>query len=224
MMDQSNRETVAFDMEGTLSAGVTWRGIRDYLVAHGQKDLFRQFIRSQILRLPLYYLGLINRQKFREEWLRQLLRLFSGMSRDAFDEVSEWVVAHELWPQRRANVIEELQAHRAAGRRVVVVSGLIEPMLVRFAGRLDCVSIGTPLLYDGDVFTGETDGPFLTGQLKAARLGPFTDPSGRIEAAYGDTYGDVAMLEMSRQPTAVAPEARLARVALANGWRILSDD
>ena len=40
----AEREIVAFDLEGTLSAGVAWEGMRDYLVAHGEGDKFRPLL------------------------------------------------------------------------------------------------------------------------------------------------------------------------------------
>lgn len=217
-----NRPTVAFDMEGTLSAGVTWQGLRDYLLADGREAEFKAFYRPRMLKMPLYALGLVNKQRFREDWIRGIFRLFAGQSREQFEEVSAWVVEHELWPKRRRSVLAELQGHLDAGRRVVVISGLIEPMLRLFVNRIGCEAIGTPLDYDQNGrFTGETKGPFITGPQKVAQLAPFKGPEGKIEAAYGDTGADIPMLAMSRLPTAVAPDRRLRRVATANGWRIL---
>ena len=39
--------TVATDMEGTLSDGVTWKGLRNYLIANGREADFKRFIRQR---------------------------------------------------------------------------------------------------------------------------------------------------------------------------------
>lgn len=218
------RPTVASDMEGTLSAGVTWKGLRNYLLAHGRKEDYDRFFRANLYKLPLYYLGWINPQKFKQAWIGDIFHLFNGFSRPAFDEVAEWVVEHEHWPRRRRGIIAELEQHLAQGRRVVVVSGLIEPILGRFAARVGLEAIGTPVKYSGDLFSGKTAGPMITGQQKAGQLAYFSGPDKKIEAAYGDTLADVPMLSMSRLPTAVAPDKKLRRVARANGWRIIDGE
>ena len=46
-------------------------------------------------------------------------------------------------------------------------------------------------------------------------------PDARIVAAYGDTLSDLPMMEMSEQPVAVYPDAKLRRVAEERGWRIV---
>jgi len=46
-------------------------------------------------------------------------------------------------------------------------------------------------------------------------------PEARIVAAYGNTISDLPMLEMSEQPVAVYPDAKLRRVAERRGWRVM---
>lgn len=217
----SQRPVVACDMEGTLSSGVTWKGMRDYLILSGRGDAYNRFFRSRMIQLPLFRLGLINRQAFKESWLNGLLSLFAGMPEDEFAEASRWVVENELWANRRQPVIDELKRHRENGRRVVVVSGLIEPMLQLFVGKFEGEAIGTPLLFLGRVFSGRTDGPFTTGSQKVAQLTHFLDADGKIAAAYGDTGADIPMLRLSNSPTAVFPDKKLRRYALKSSWRII---
>lgn len=216
----SDQAVVASDMEGTLSRGVTWKGIRDYMLAHGRKADFNRFFRRRIIRLPLFRLGLIDKQKFKEQWMVDLVALLAGMPRREFEAFSEWVVEHELWPNRRQRVIDELMDHMNEGKRVVVVSGLLEPMLAHFVAKIGCEAIGTPLKFAGDIFSGQTLQGFTTGAQKVAQLRPFLDINGHIAAAYGDTYADIPMLQLSQQPAAVFPDSQLKRHAENHGWRI----
>ena len=48
---------------------------------------------------------------------------------EKFREICSWVVAESLWPRRRRVVVQELLAHQKMGRRVIIVSGMFEPLL-----------------------------------------------------------------------------------------------
>jgi len=219
----ADQAIVASDLEGTLSTYQTWRGMRDYLLAHGRARPYRRFFVRHLPALARFRLGLANGPAFKERWIVGVLRLFAGATPEEFAAMAAWVVERALWPQRRQAVVAELQAHRRVGRRVIVISGLFEPLLDAFNARLgDVEGIGTPLRFVDGRFSGELAGPFNTGAHKAQQLRLLVG-NGRLVAAYGDTEGDVPMLEMSVAPVAVYPDAMLRRVAQARGWRILED-
>jgi phosphoserine phosphatase len=120
-------------------------------------------------------------------------------------------------------VVDELRAHRAEGRRVVLVSGMIEPLLRIVAQEVgDVDAIGTPLEFVDDVFSGELADPFNVGPRKVAQLRYFAT-DGKIHSAYGDTVRDIPMLEMAFDPVVVAPDAGLREAAAANNWRIIPE-
>lgn len=217
------RPTVISDMEGTLSAGVTWRGMRDYLVAHGREQAVRRFMRGHMPKLVLYRLRLLpHPTAFQREWLLGLLQMFAGQTTAEFTAASTWVVEHELWAKRRQAVVDELLAHHAAGRRVILASGLFEPMLAHFAAQMGLEAIGTPLRFVDGRFTGEMDtADFNTGEHKAAQARYFIPAGGQLYAAYGDTAADIPLLSLAQHPTAIAPDKGLRQAAVANGWRIL---
>jgi phosphoserine phosphatase len=98
---------IATDLEGTLTAGSTWRGVGRYLSEHGHRGRYRRFL---YLRLPQVFLArrrLIDMQAFRERWMRDLTRLLRGMRRAEIDAMADWVIEHELWPERREDVLDE---------------------------------------------------------------------------------------------------------------------
>ena len=214
-------EIVAFDLEGTLTAGIAWEGMRDYLVAHGEEAKFRRFFRKNLLPALAYRSGLLRDERaFKERWILGVLRLFAGYTPERFDEVAAWVRDRTFWPNRRVSVLKELETHRANGRRVLVVSGMFEPFLHYFAAKLKVAWIGTPVeMVDGRL-TGEIVGQLNVGAAKVTQL---QKRPGRLVAAYGDTVRDIPMLELAETAVAVHPDKLLRQASLQNNWRILTE-
>ncbi len=212
---------VAADMEGTLSAGYAWHGLRNYLLSHGYQGRYRRLALSRLPGILLFKLQLIDTISFKENWMLKLLRLYRGFSRRQFDDMAVWLVENELWPRRRRAVIARLLAHQAQGRRVVIISGLFQPILQRFVEKLPgCKAIGTPLNFVDDIFSGEIEGEFNVGPRKVIHLKRLS--AGRqLEAAYGDTARDIPMLKLSRHPVAVCPDTGLRQAAASLGWEIV---
>ena len=217
----SNKETVAFDIEGTLTTGTAWEGVRDYLIERGEEDKFKAFQKSMTPRYLLYRLNLGNRQAFKEDWVAGVLRLLAGRSSEELHDLGRRLVDRDLWPKRREDVLDELQAHKEDGRQVVLVSGQFQPFLDAFMERAGAdMGIGTPGKWQDGRFSGELAAPFTVGQRKADLL--LEALNGRpLYAAYGDTGADVPMLALSDHPTAVYPDKDLLRAARSRGWRVI---
>ncbi len=214
-------DIVASDLEGTITAGETWRGMRDYLVENGYERPYRRFFLRHIPELVLFRLGWANVPAFKERWILGLLRLFKGFDETEMAAMAEFVAMKALWPTRREAVVAELQAHQANGRSVIIVTGLFEPILhilARELGGFD--SIGTPLLFENGRFTGKIAAPLNVGQRKVTQLQSRLN-QGQLAAAYGDTVRDIPMLELAQEPVAIHPDAMLRETAQSRGWRIL---
>lgn len=217
---------VAADLEGTCTAGETWRGVARWLAAHGRRGRYRRFLAPRAAAIPLVRLGAIERQAFRNRWIRDLARLLDGLSAAELAALADEVVETELWPKRRIDVLDELASAAAGGARVVLATGAYEPVLAAFAARLPggpagpVAGLGTPLEMRDGRTTGRTAGPIGTGEVKAARVRAFA-AGARVAAAYGDSLADVPLLELAERAVAVAPDGELRPVALARGWRIV---
>lgn len=227
----NERPVVAADLEGTLTAGTTWHALRDYLRAYGDERAYRNFFLRRLPGIVRFRLGLGDRQRFKYAWIRDIWALYEGYTEADLDEVAQWVVEEELWPARRREVLAELYDYARRGHRIVVVSGVAEPVLAAFIARAAAEQepafegMGTPLHLEeaggrDRTFSGSFRGEINIGEQKAAQLLPFSR-DGKIEAAYGDTAPDVPMLAMSRHPVAVAPDPGLREAAVARGWRII---
>lgn len=219
--DLHSTEIVACDVEGTLSDCEAWRGMRAYLEQNGRGHLFRRFLFRNTIGLVRYRFGWIDDRVFKEKWILRLLSVFEGFTRDEMQDLVEFIVETEVVPNVRTAVRDELRAHQAAGRRVVLVTGMIQPLVAALAARYDGIeAIGTPLEFDGDVFTGRTAAPLNVRQHKVDNL-RLLDPNGQIAVAYGDTSSDIPMLSIATRPVAVHPDPALRETAVGHGWRIL---
>lgn len=146
--------------------------------------------------------------------------MFSGLSQTQFDDVADWVVENELWPKRRQQVVDQLAEYKAQRHRVLLVSGMVEPMLARIAAKIGVEAIGTPLIFKNGAFTGEVISPFITGENKVLQIKHIV-PVDPLLAAFGDTAADIPMLSLAERPVAVSPDRRLKRWAVSNRCQII---
>ena len=139
------RETAAFDVEGTLSEGTAWEGVRDYLVDQGQEELYKAFQKKMTFRYILFRLNLGDKQAFKEDWITGILGLLAGQTRQELQELGRRIVEKNLWPARREDILQELAAQKEAGRQIVLVSGQFQPFLDAFVDQTGAdAGIGTP--------------------------------------------------------------------------------
>lgn len=213
---------VAVDLEGTLTAGETWRGIARYLQDHGQAADFSRMYWTHFPHALMMKLGVADKARFNSRWITNLCQILSGWDVPRFQAMIEWVIETETWPQRRLPLLKELSDHQAAGRRVVVVSGAYQHIAEAFGRRLNADDVlATPVEINNGSLTGRL-GQINVGQLKVQRLTHYLGKA-ILAAAYGDTKADTPMLELAAEPVAVCPDSALRKVAQARGWRILED-
>jgi HAD superfamily phosphoserine phosphatase-like hydrolase len=210
---------VASDLEGTLSSGETWKAMAAYLERDGRSQAKRHFFNTLIIPALLARIGLTDKRAFQNRCIADLPRLFAGLTQAEFHDVAEWVVEKHLWPKRKTQVIAELEQYKLEGARLILVSGTYQPVLEAFAARLQAEAIGSPLEIVNDKLTGRLSGPINTGTQKASSLKAYGIT--KLEAAFGDTLPDSAMLEMARKPVVIPTDAKLEKLALERGWRIL---
>jgi HAD superfamily phosphoserine phosphatase-like hydrolase len=194
-------QVVAFDLEGTLTSGRIANGMINYLEKYQNA----------------------NPKSLTSSHLLDILFLFKGFSVEQFRHMAEWAVHNEILPKLREKVNQELFEHKSKGRHVIIVSAMFEPVLSIVASMLDVDYVGTPLLFDNNIFTGKIKSEMNIGTYKVEALLPFMI-NGKVFAAYGDTVADIPMLEISENPTAVNPDGELLAKAKLHNWRILTDN
>ena len=129
-------------------------------------------------------------------------------------------------PRIYPEMLDEVAAHRAAGRPTFIVSAAGDGMVRLLARVLGMTGgIGTRYELDADgAYTGRLDGPFMYGEGKVEALERFAaehDVDLAASWAYSDSASDLPMLRSVGHPVAVNPDADLAAVAAAEGWRVM---
>ena len=131
-------------------------------------------------------------------------------------------------PAIRPEALALVQAHRAAGDRLVLVTATNEFVTRPIADLFGIDDlVATRLARDGAGWlTGEIEGVPTMREGKVTRMGQWLSERGldwaQVEATfYSDSPNDLPLLERVQQPVATNPDPRLRQVALARGWRIL---
>lgn len=211
---------VVSDMMGTLTTGSPFLGLVDW-VKHNQSKAQANLHMAAIM--PAYVLakgGLIDWQAWGQKLMVESLGYIRNADEEKVRQVAEWIVEHDFWKKRRADVIERLVKHREAGAQVYIASSVVEPFIEPFAKRIGAQVLGTPT----EILNGKLR---MVGELKAnekkieqvlSRLAV-----DRVDVAYGDTIMDIPLLDHADHPVAVYPDKKLKAVALERGWEIIGD-
>lgn len=211
-----------FDIDGTLVRGLGT-----------ESRLFAGLFRSGFIRTPQLLAFLAFGRRHAAEYGRHTMKknkaYLSGLECTA---VEQWALA---WVQRVAPTwwyepaVRRLQQHRAAGDRIVLLSGtpqfLAEGIAsVLAAGRNPPQVIGTRIAAaDGHYLPAPPIvHPFL--ETKRQIVEDLCAEQGMPLAevhAYADSAYDMALLQVVGHPVAVRPDTVLRHAAQTAGWEIL---
>jgi len=218
----SNLRVAFYDFDGTLvSSNVVTRYA--YFARHhpSKAAAFWRFSRV-LLGVPLWLaLDLYSRRLFNEVFFRQ----YRGLREDWLRQTSERLFHGEIQPTIHPGATELVDADRAAGYRLVLVSGALDfvlsPAVSHF--RFDDV-IANRLVFNDGVATGEVAPPLLAEAAKVTAIRDYCAKYNVDTAhskAYSDSLSDAPMLEAVGLPAAVNPDRGLRRLARERGWPVL---
>jgi HAD superfamily hydrolase (TIGR01490 family) len=218
--DAPRRKTLAvFDVEGTLVASNV---LESYLWLRmsetGGSERVRQ-VAAMAARVPSL-LGAERRD--RGEFLRSFYRLYEGVSVEEVEALARDAIGELLLRRLAPGAVRRIREHRAAGHRVVFVTGSLDFIASALAPLADEVVAARLATREGR-FTGDLSEPPLTGEARASWLAGYAREAGADVAAcyaYADSMSDLPMLEAAGRPVAVNPDVPLARIARARGWPI----
>ncbi|MGY1843197.1 HAD family hydrolase [Modestobacter sp. SYSU DS0875] len=192
---------------------------------------------------PFFQGGLINRRAVLKGAYAQFVFSLAGADADQMERMRRqitamttgWDVAvvhdivretlHEIVdPLIYAEAADLIEAHRAAGREIVIVSSSGAEMVGPIGEMLgvDRVVATRMVTVDGR-YTGEIDF-YAYGENKAAAMREIAAERGWDLAdcfAYSDSVTDLPMLDAVGHPTAVNPDRGLRRAATERGWPVL---
>ncbi len=217
----SARAAAFFDLDKTTIATATMFAFSSTLRDAGYLDM-RLVLRALHGRIVFKYLGADHDRMV--DMRNNALRIAKGWDQakiaqlvtDAMEDVIEPIVFREA--------LEEMDAHRAAGHRVFMVSASPEEIvrpLARHLGADGSVSTIAEIDTEGR-YTGEVEfysyGPYKVDAMEALALEYDLDLDRCY--AYSDSITDLPMLEAVGHPIAVNPDRALARIAEERDWEI----
>lgn len=211
---------VISDMVGTVTTGYPIIGLIKW--ARKNRSAFRAnlFLGRHLVPYLLAKRGLVDTQKLGQSLMHSSLALISDPTPESLIHMGEWSVDYELWPKRRQAVLTRLAGHIEEGAQVYLASSIFEPTVKAFAQRIGAHPIGTPVeIVDGRVRFAEA---FVAEERKSERVLSELGVDW-VEAAYGDTWADIPLLEKAERPVAVYPDRVLRATPLERGWEILDD-
>ncbi len=209
---------VVSDVSGTLTTGSPVLGLVDWVRHHQSKFRANWFSLTSLFSYPLAKWEIINWNRWATRFMINSLPLIKNADETIVRQMAEWAVEHQLWPKRRADVLEELGRLRDEGARVILVSSIFLPAVQVFADRIGAEAIGSPLEIVGGRLRFANDivmGPEKITQIKE-KIGV-----DQVTAAFGDTQADIPMLELAQRPVAVYPDTVLRETAVQRGWEIM---
>jgi len=173
-------------------------------------------------KTPYYYLlDKVSRTQLNVVFYRN----YAGLCSDTVRSHSEACFQEVIRPNVFAQVSDCIAEHRAAGRKIVLVTGSVEFVITPLAAFLGVDDVLAPRLVESDVrFTGELDGPPVGEVEKARRIRAYAEKENLDLAAsfaYGDSIADLAMLKEVGHPHVVNPDRHLAQAARRSGWPTL---
>lgn len=193
---------------------------------------------------PFYQGGLINRRAVVRGAYAQFVFAMSGIDEEQMDRMRKYLTAmctgwdvrqireivtetlHEIIePLVYVEAVELIEAHKAAGLDVVVVSSSGSEVVAPIASMVGAdSSIATRMVAAGGRYTGEIEF-YAYGPHKASAIRRLAEANGYELAhcyAYSDSITDLPMLEAVGHPVVVNPDKSLRREALARGWPVLT--
>ena len=192
---------------------------------------------------PFYREGLLTRRVLVRGLWGHMIFLRFGASAEAIERLRLRMLAlTEGWEQERVRrvvaetliqvvapitykeALDLIAEHKAAGRRVYIVSAAPEEIvapLARYLGAEE--AIATRAAVDGGRYTGKLLS-YTFGPEKAATIRQIAERDGldlNASWAYSDSATDIPMLESVGNPVAVNPDRALRRIAQMRGWPVM---
>lgn len=207
------RETVLYDLDQTIVPWDTQLVFRSYV------------LRQEGWRRALTFVFLVFTPLNKLLGTGTMKRIFHcylwGMKKERLEELAASFVEEWLPKLTYPEIIEEIDSHRAAGRRLVLSSASPELWVAHIGKALGFdLSLGTLFEWRETVdFFPDLLGENHKGEEKVRRLYSLGITSGL--AGYSDSRADVPLLEMCAQQTLVNPLPSIRREGEERGWRII---
>jgi len=209
-----------FDVEGTIVASNVLEAYLWLRLSDAPRDEWPELFASLVRRVPGF---LSAERRDRGEFLRSFYRRYAGAPADAVRRIAAEGMGELILRRLSPAAVRRIRKHRAAGHRVVLVTGSADFVVAPLTPLADEIVAAT-LREDGDGrFTGDLQTPPLVGEARAAWLRAYARRVGAdlsLSYAYADSMSDLPLLEAAGRPVAVNPDVALHRIAKARRWPV----
>ncbi len=211
-----------FDVDGTLTRTNLVHPLLFY--AMNQQNPLRSVghLFKTAARAPRLLLAeQLDRGSFNE----LLFEGYAGMTEDRLLELADEAFSTVIRPGLYKEGLSLVARAKAAGHRVVLISGSPDFLLQRLQKLCEADDvIGNRLEFKDGKATGRIKRPLVAGPEKARLIKAHAKQHGfDLEecAAYSDSLSDVPMLTVVGRPCAVNPDVRLKAMATTHRWPVL---
>jgi phosphoserine phosphatase len=203
---KNSKEIAVFDVCDTLYFSNTTHDFVRFVVSVKKRFRAQHSIMNSKF-LPFRYLFIGISVYLGTDPLRTFnVGLLKGYSRIELDQLARDFVATYLLDRRIEPVHAIVRNAKADGKRVILCSTSIDPVVAAVAGTLgDVEYISSTLEYVNDICTGRIADDVGTSKLERLRVIGIEGP---IDAAYSDNFGDLQLLSAARHGVAVVHSER----------------
>ena len=157
--------------------------------------------------------------------LRERKLYLAGKYPAAIEPLAEEFVHAQIVPRISQDGLAVLRTHQQAGHHVVLVTGSLDFLIAPLASMLNISTVlaATPERMTSG-YTGHLIPPLPYGEGKRILIESLTAQENmdlRECYAYGDSPGDVAVLQSVGHPQVVNPIRGMGRIAKSHGWPIV---
>ena len=170
-----------------------------------------------------YLARLVSRSRLKE--LNHALLMGDAASRVRVEAVARAFAARTLARNVFPEALSQIDAERAAGRRVVLATASYEFYVLAIAdglGIADVVATGS--VWQGDRLRARLSGPNCYGQAKRDMVEAWLTRENLATTPirfFSDHVSDLPMFERAAEPVATTPSPKLRALARARGWPIV---
>lgn len=191
-----NEKTIAFfDFDGTITKGDTF--IPFLVYQNGLLFFFLKLI-PLFFYIVAFYTKIISNEKLKEKFIKSFI---AGYSVKEINDLVEKFIEKKVNKMCRNEAIKCLEWHKVNGHKIVIVSASPSYLIEKWATKLGFDSISTELEIVNHNYTGKLKSKNCYGKEKVNRILEKYDIKKYDEIyAYGDTKGDIPMLELATKP------------------------
>ncbi len=161
-------------------------------------------------------------RRSRTAFNRNFYRLYKDLPARELRAQAKEALPDFIQPRIQHEAIRRIREHKRRGDKVILVTGALD-FLVESLSHLGDELIAARLVERVGRFTGELAEPPLTADGRAS-LAARLAADHRVDLAdchaYGDSLGDLPMLELVGHPHAINPDFRLSREARRRRWPV----